>query len=91
MMTGRQGSAVTCKSSATDRASGRRARRYTTTGHSAGKAGAYLITGAGGNTTARLTSQGWILVDAKPRAGANYEELMALIKGSRISRSSTSS
>ncbi|MGA2216142.1 MAG: MBL fold metallo-hydrolase [Bryobacteraceae bacterium] len=45
------------------------------------KPGLYIITGAGGNTTARLTSQGWILVDGKLPGQANYDALMALIKG----------
>ena len=40
-----------------------------------------MITGAGGNTTARLTNQGLIVVDGKLPGQANYDALMALIKG----------
>jgi cyclase len=43
--------------------------------------GLYMITGAGGNTTVRLTSQGLIVVDGKLPSQANYDALMALIKG----------
>jgi cyclase len=45
------------------------------------KPGLYMITGAGGNTTVRLTSQGLIVVDGKLPGQANYDALMALIKG----------
>src|ERR1700691_2016224 len=45
------------------------------------KPGLYVITGAGGNTTVRLTSQGLIVVDGKLPSQANYDALMALIKG----------
>jgi glyoxylase-like metal-dependent hydrolase (beta-lactamase superfamily II) len=44
------------------------------------KPGLYLITGAGGNTTVRATSQGLIVVDGKLPGQANYDALMALIK-----------
>ncbi len=44
------------------------------------KPGLYLITGAGGNSTLRITSEGIILVDGKLPSEANYNELMALIK-----------
>ena len=40
-----------------------------------------MITGAGGNSTLRVTSQGLILVDGKLPGQANYDALMALIKG----------
>ncbi len=40
-----------------------------------------MITGAGGNTTVRVTSQGLIVVDGKLPSQANYDALMALIKG----------
>ena len=45
------------------------------------KPGLYLITGAGGNSTFRITSEGIILVDGKLPSEANYNDLMALIKG----------
>ena len=45
------------------------------------KPGLYMITGAGGNSTVRLTSEGVILVDGKLPGDANYNALMALIKG----------
>jgi cyclase len=45
------------------------------------KPGLYMITGAGANTTVRVTSQGLIVVDGKLAGQANYEALMALIKG----------
>jgi cyclase len=41
----------------------------------------YMITGAGGNTTVRVTSAGLIVVDGKLAGEANYNALMALIKG----------
>lgn len=44
------------------------------------KPGLYLITGAGGNSTLRITSEGIILVDGKLPSEANYNELMGLIK-----------
>jgi len=40
----------------------------------------YLITGAGGNTTVRVTNEGLIVVDGKLPSEANYNELMKLIK-----------
>jgi cyclase len=45
------------------------------------KPGLYMITGAGGNTTVRVTSQGLIVVDGKLPGQANYDALIALIKG----------
>jgi cyclase len=45
------------------------------------KPGVYMITGAGGNTTVRVTSQGLIVVDGKLPGQVNYDALMALIKG----------
>src|SRR5580700_11717984 len=45
------------------------------------KPGLYMITGAGGNSTFRVTSEGIILVDGKLPGDANYNGLMALIKG----------
>jgi cyclase len=45
------------------------------------KPGLYMITGAGGNTTVRITSEGLIVVDGKLPGDANYNALMALIKG----------
>lgn len=45
------------------------------------KPGLYMITGAGGNTTVRITSEGLIVVDGKLPDDANYNALMALIKG----------
>ncbi len=45
------------------------------------KPGLYVITGAGANTTVRVTSQGLIVVDGKLPGQANYDALMALIKG----------
>jgi cyclase len=45
------------------------------------KPGLYMITGAGGNTTVRLTTQGLIVVDGKLPSQANYDALTALIKG----------
>jgi cyclase len=45
------------------------------------KPGLYMITGAGGNTTVRVTNQGLIVVDGKLPSQANYDALMALIKG----------
>jgi len=40
-----------------------------------------MIAGAGGNTTVRVTNQGLIVVDGKLPSQANYDALMALIKG----------
>jgi glyoxylase-like metal-dependent hydrolase (beta-lactamase superfamily II) len=40
-----------------------------------------MVTGAGGNSTFRVTSEGVILVDGKLPGDANYNALMALIKG----------
>jgi cyclase len=45
------------------------------------KPGLYMITGAGGNTTVRTTPEGLIVVDGKLPGDANYNALMALIKG----------
>lgn len=45
------------------------------------KPGLYMITGAGGNTIVRLTNAGLIVVDGKLPGQANYDALMALIKG----------
>jgi cyclase len=45
------------------------------------KPGLFMITGAGGNTTVRVTNQGLIVVDGKLPSQANYDALMALIKG----------
>ncbi len=45
------------------------------------KPGLYMIAGAGANTTVRVTSQGLIVVDGKLPGQANYDALMALIKG----------
>ena len=41
----------------------------------------YMVTGAGGNSTFRVTSEGVILVDGKLPGEANYNGLMDLIKG----------
>jgi cyclase len=40
----------------------------------------YMVTGAGGNTTVRVTPEGLIVVDGKLPSDANYNALMALIK-----------
>lgn len=45
------------------------------------KPGLFMITGAGGNTTVRVTNEGLIVVDGKLPGQANYDALMALIKG----------
>jgi glyoxylase-like metal-dependent hydrolase (beta-lactamase superfamily II) len=45
------------------------------------KPGLYMVTGAGGNSTFRITSEGIILVDGKLPGEENYNALMALIKG----------
>jgi len=44
------------------------------------KPGLYVITGAGANSTLRITNAGLILVDGKLPGQANYDALMALIK-----------
>ena len=44
------------------------------------KPGLYVITGAGGNSSVRVTSEGIILVDGKLPAEGNYDKLMDLIK-----------
>jgi glyoxylase-like metal-dependent hydrolase (beta-lactamase superfamily II) len=44
------------------------------------KPGLYLVTGAGGNSSVRVTSEGIILVDGKLPAEGNYDKLMELIK-----------
>lgn len=41
----------------------------------------YMVAGAGGNSTFRVTSEGVILVDGKLPGDANYNGLMTLIKG----------
>jgi glyoxylase-like metal-dependent hydrolase (beta-lactamase superfamily II) len=45
------------------------------------KPGLYMITGGGANSTVRVTSEGLIVVDGKLPGQANYDALMALIKG----------
>jgi cyclase len=45
------------------------------------KPGLYMVTGAGGNSTFRVTNEGVILVDGKLPGEANYNALMTLIKG----------
>lgn len=44
------------------------------------KPGLYLVTGAGGNSSVRVTSEGIILVDGKLPAAGNFDKLMELIK-----------
>jgi cyclase len=44
------------------------------------KPGLYLVTGAGGNSSVRVTSKGIILVDGKLPAAGNFDKLMELIK-----------
>lgn len=44
------------------------------------KPGVFMVTGAGGNSTFHVTSEGIILVDGKLPSDANYDALMALIK-----------
>jgi len=56
-------------------------RRSSASGHSNGETGTFLITGAGGNTTLRVTNAGLIVVDGKLPGDTNYDALMALIKG----------
>jgi glyoxylase-like metal-dependent hydrolase (beta-lactamase superfamily II) len=41
----------------------------------------YVVTGAGGNVTVRVTPKGIVLVDTKNAGDANYNQLMALIHG----------
>lgn len=45
------------------------------------KPGVFMISGAGANTTVRVTPAGLIVVDGKLPGEANYNSLMALIKG----------
>jgi cyclase len=45
------------------------------------KPGLYMITGAGGNTSVRITPEGIIVVDGKLPGDENYNALTALIKG----------
>lgn len=42
--------------------------------------GLYMVTGLGGNTTVRVTTDGLIVVDTKNLGEANYNQLMELIK-----------
>src|SRR5678816_831838 len=44
------------------------------------KDGFYEVTGAGGNTSVRVTKDGLIVVDTKNLGEANYNDLMAQIK-----------
>ena len=44
------------------------------------KPGVYMVTGAGGNSTVRVTNDGLIVVDTKNRGDENYDALMAQIK-----------
>src|SRR3977135_382679 len=44
------------------------------------KPGLYVVTGAGGNSSVRVTNEGIILVDGKLPAEGNYDKLMELIK-----------
>jgi cyclase len=44
------------------------------------KPGLYVVTGAGGNSSVRVTGEGIILVDGKLPAEGNYDKLMELIK-----------
>lgn len=45
------------------------------------KPGVFMIAGAGGNTTVRVTPAGLIVVDGKLPGQENYDRLMELIKG----------
>jgi cyclase len=45
-----------------------------------GKAGLYMVTGLGGNTTVRVTNDGLVVVDTKNLGEANYNALMDQIK-----------
>jgi hypothetical protein len=42
------------------------------------KPGLYVVTGAGGNSSVRVTSEGIILVDGKLPAEGNFDKLMEL-------------
>jgi glyoxylase-like metal-dependent hydrolase (beta-lactamase superfamily II) len=44
------------------------------------KAGLYMVTGLGGNTTVRVTNDGLVVVDTKNLGEANYNQLMDQIK-----------
>jgi cyclase len=44
------------------------------------KPGLYMVTGAGGNSTVRVTNEGIILVDTKNLGQANFDALMAQIR-----------
>jgi cyclase len=44
------------------------------------KAGLFMVTGVGGNTTVRVTTEGLIVVDTKNLGEANYNALMEQIK-----------
>src|SRR5262245_7109054 len=44
------------------------------------KTGLFMVTGLGGNTTVRVTSDGLIVVDTKNLGEANYNQLMDQIK-----------
>ena len=44
------------------------------------KAGLYMVTGLGGNTTVRVTTDGLVVVDTKNLGEANYNQLMDQIK-----------
>src|SRR3954452_12278417 len=44
------------------------------------KAGVYMVTGIGGNSTVRVTNDGLIVVDTKNLGDANYMALMEQIK-----------
>jgi glyoxylase-like metal-dependent hydrolase (beta-lactamase superfamily II) len=44
------------------------------------KTGLYMVTGLGGNTTVRVTSDGLVVVDTKNLGEANYNQLMEQIK-----------
>jgi len=44
------------------------------------KTGLYMVTGLGGNTTVRVTSDGLVVVDTKNLGEANYNQLMDQIK-----------
>ena len=51
--------------------------------------GLYVIVGSGGNVSARVTSEGVILIDDKFER--NYDEIIERIQGVTASRSNTSS
>jgi cyclase len=44
------------------------------------KPGLYMVTGAGGNVSVRVTPDGIILVDTKNAGGTNYDRLIAIIR-----------